>query len=321
MKWQFTVALAFCATISMGQRVVGFEEFTLPTGSFLNGSDGKGGFQSGDIFLPNTYDAQYMSWSGWAISNWTDTLTPGFTNQYSAITGKGYGGSAHYAITYAFGNNNLVLRGNAAGLPVSGMYLTNSAYAYWSMKDGDAFSKKFGGLTGNDPDYFLLTIKAFYQGRLSSDSVNFYLADFRFSNNSQDFIVKDWKWVDLSSLGPVDSLAFSLTSTDVGVFGMNTPAYFCVDNITLSNPTSAYAQGLPDLFTIYPNPSADFIQIAHSENGPMDFYLFDVNGKLVLRQPLPAPGGQIDLQFLPTGTYFATLKGKHAQSTRKVVKR
>lgn len=319
MKWQLTLLLAFCAPFLMGQKVIGFEEFNLAPGAFLNGSDGSGGFKSGEVFLRNAFDAQYMSWSGWAISSTTDTLTPGFTNQYSAITGKGYDGS-HYAITYAFGNNNMVLQGSAAGNPVAGMYITNSTYAYLSMKDGDAFSKRFGGATGNDPDYFLLTIKAYYKGALSADSVAVYLADYRFSDNSRDYILNQWKWADLSPLGPADSLSFSLSSSDVGLFGMNTPAYFCMDHISLSFPVGVAGTRVPDLFEVYPNPTADVIQITHSESGPVDCYLFDANGKLALRQPLPAPGGQIDLQHLPPGTYFATLKGKQGQSTRVVVR-
>ncbi len=319
MKWQLTLLLAFCAPFLMGQKVIGFEEFNLAPGAFLNGSDGSGGFKSGEVFLRNAFDAQYMSWSGWAISSATDTLTPGFTNQYSAITGKGYDGS-HYAITYAFGNNNMVLQGSAAGNPVAGMYITNSTYAYRSMKDGDAFSKRFGGATGNDPDYFLLTIKAYYQGALSADSVAVYLADYRFSDNSRDYILNQWKWADLSPLGPADSLSFSLSSSDVGLFGMNTPAYFCIDHISLSIPVGVAGTRVPDLFEVYPNPTADVIQITHSESGPMNCYLFDANGKLALRQPLPAPGGQLDLQHLPPGTYFATLKGKQGQSTRVVVR-
>ena len=320
MKWQLTLLLAFCAPFLMGQKVIGFEEFNLAPGAFLNGSDGRGGFKSGEVFLRNAYEVQFKSWSGWAISSTTDTLTPGFTNQYSAITGKGYDGSAHYAITYAFGNNNLVLQGSAVGTPVAGMYITNSTYAYRSMKDGDAFSKRFGGVTGNDPDYFLLTIKAYYQGALSADSVPVYLADYRFSDNSRDFILNQWKWADLSPLGPADSLSFSLSSSDMGLYGMNTPAYFCLDNISLSIPVSVATSNVPGLFKVHPNPTADLIQITHSESGPVDCYLFDASGKLVMRQPLPAPGGQIDLQFLPSGTYFATLKGKQVQSTRVVVR-
>ncbi|MBK8880763.1 MAG: T9SS type A sorting domain-containing protein [Haliscomenobacter sp.] len=128
------------------------------------------------------------------------------------------------------------------------------------------------------------------------------------------------KWADLSPLGAGRQPFFSLSSSDVGLFGMNTPAYFCMDHISLSFPVGVAGTRVPDLFEVYPNPTADVIQITHSESGPVDCYLFDANGKLALRQPLPAPGGQIDLQHLLPGTYFATLKGKQGQSTRVVVR-
>jgi hypothetical protein len=63
--------------------------------------------------------------------------------------------------------------------------------------------------------------------------VHFYLADYRFEDNAEDYIVKTWEWFDLSSLGRADSLMCTLGSSDTGMFGMNTPAYFCVDNLTI----------------------------------------------------------------------------------------
>ena len=98
--------------------------------------------------------------------------------------------------------------------------LTNTTYTALSMRDGDSFAKKFGGGTGNDPDFFLLNI----QGRDASDAITgivpFYLADYRFSNNALDYIVSQWTTVDLSSL-PVNTtaLTFELTSSDVGPSG------------------------------------------------------------------------------------------------------
>jgi hypothetical protein len=61
--------------------------------------------------------------------------------------------------------------------------------------------------------------------------VDAYLADFRVSDNSQDYVVDDWTFVDLGTLGTVDSLSFELSSSDTGDFGMNTPAYFALDNL------------------------------------------------------------------------------------------
>ena len=64
--------------------------------------------------------------------------------------------------------------------------------------------------------------------------MDFYLADFRFADNALDYVVDSWTWVDLSSLGVVSSLSFSLASSDVGQFGMNTPAYFAMDNLAVA---------------------------------------------------------------------------------------
>ena len=321
MKLHFTFLLMiFGASILNAQMVVDFEAYDLESESFLNGADGSGGFTSGDIFLPNDYNADFMSWSGWAISNTTDTTTPGFTNQYSAIPGSGVDGSAHYAVTSAFGNNNLVLQGDAAGQPVSGMYITNNTYAYLSIKDGDSFAKKFGGVTGDDPDFYLLTIKAYNEGSLSVDSVDFYLADYRFSDNSEDYIVDEWTWVDLSSLGNADSLSFALSSSDVGQFGMNTPAYFCIDDVFSADPgVNTDLVNDPELFEIYPNPTADYLQITHSENQQMDCYIYDINGKVVKSQQLNGPE-IIDLQFLRTGTYIIMVQGEHQFSSRVIEK-
>jgi hypothetical protein len=40
-----------------------------------------------------------------------------------------------------------------------------------------------------------------------------------------------WTWIDLISPGDVIGLEFSLSSSDAGTYGMNTPAYFAMDNL------------------------------------------------------------------------------------------
>ncbi|MBK8620921.1 MAG: DUF4465 domain-containing protein [Saprospiraceae bacterium] len=238
MKYIFTLILMFYIVVFYAQVSWDFEEFNLPENRYQDDAGSDGGFTNGLVFLPNYYDREFFYWTGWAVSNVTDKTTPGFGNQYSAIPGSGFNGSKHYVVNSAFGNNNMILRNEAAGKPVNGMYITNSTYTYFSMKDGDAFAKKFGGITGNDPDFFLLKIKGYSEGNITSDSVNFYLADYRFSDNNQDYIVKTWEWVDLSSLGNVDSLSFELSSSDTGQFGMNTPAYFCADFVVTSGTSN-----------------------------------------------------------------------------------
>jgi len=99
------------------------------------------------------------------------------------------------------------------------------------MFNGDAFSKKFGGESGNDQDWFMLTITGKDVDGVVTGTVDFYLADYRFADNSTDYIVNTWQYVDLTSLGTVKSLEFTLSSSDVGDWGMNTPAYFALDTL------------------------------------------------------------------------------------------
>lgn len=213
-----------------------FDDLTLDPESYWNGSDESGGFQSGTAYFLNNYDPDYQSWDGFACSNTTDTTTPGFVNQYSAITGSGVEGSASYGVAYwspwASNYPTISFTDTVDGYDVSGMYMTNTTYAYLSMRDGDAYAKQFGGPTGDDPDWFLLEIYGVAADASLVGPVSFYLADFRFSDNNQDYIVSEWTWVDLSSLGPIIGLVFQMSSSDTDPnFGMNTPGYFAVDNI------------------------------------------------------------------------------------------
>jgi len=139
----FTITLIFTSLFLSAQTTSDFENFNLSMESFLNGSDGNGGFSSGNIFLPNSYEDTFGSWTGWAISNTTDVTTPGFTNQYSAITGTGVENSANYATSYTGGGRvNIALEGAATGERVNGFYITNATYTYLSMQEGDSFAKK-----------------------------------------------------------------------------------------------------------------------------------------------------------------------------------
>lgn len=218
-----------------------FDDLPLAPESYWNGSDLSGGFTTGGVFFPNSYNPVWMSWEGWAHSNVTDNITPGWTNQYAAITGGGAAGSANYGVAYLSEWTDDALRrigvGFANGAPGAyGFYVTNTAYAYYSMLLGDSFAKKFGGPSGTDPDYFRLVIDgldAAQQPIAGLDPVVFYLADYRSADPADDYIVNDWRFVDVGSLvsGGAAYLSFSLESSDVGLFGINTPMYFAVDQV------------------------------------------------------------------------------------------
>jgi hypothetical protein len=174
-------------------------------------------------------------WQGWAYSQVRDTTTPGFGNQYAASPGGGAGGSATYGV--AFTGGQVGAQGPVSRITfaqptiVLGADVTNTTYAALSMRDGDGFAKKFGGASGNDPDYFLLTITGLDSSGAITGSVQFALADYRFANHALDYIVTDWRFVDLTALGSVAALEFSLDSSDQSGGFLNTPSYFALDNL------------------------------------------------------------------------------------------
>jgi hypothetical protein len=169
-------------------------------------------------------------WSGWTYSNQTDTTTPGFENQFSAYAGSGAGGSANYALAYM---GSPMIRFEAPAELVS-VDVSNTTYAALSMLQGDSFAKKFGGDSGNDADFLKLTFIGLNAANQETGRVDFYLADYRFADNSLDYVIDSWASVNLSSLGTVAALKFELSSSDNGDFGMNTPAYFAIDNLAVT---------------------------------------------------------------------------------------
>jgi len=184
------------------------------------------------------------------------------------------------------------------------------------------FSRRFGGISGDDPDYFLLTIKKYHNGELSTDSINFYLADYRFEDNSMDYIIDEWTYIDLTSLGVADSLSFALSSTDNDpTFGMNTPAYFCMDNfITSDGITSIADLDQKRSFEVYPNPANDFVMIKSEDQINANVSIYDITGKLLLSKSLRSSHNQLALNSLAPGTYFLEINGEHTSERQLLIK-
>jgi hypothetical protein len=215
---------------------VDFEDLTLAPESFYNGADGAGGFISQGAFFNNSYNAQFGFWSGWSYSNQTDIVTPGFMNQNSAYNLPNGGGdsSANYGVAFnsQLGDAHVLLPDGT--MPAS-MRVTNTTYAALSMRDGDMFAKKFGGPDGTDADFFVLTVHGLDANGAVTGSVHFFLADYTFQDPNLNYIVSSWTTVDLTPLGNASSLAFEMASSDNGLFGMNTPAYFAIDNLVVTS--------------------------------------------------------------------------------------
>ena len=228
--------LPWMASAGVEVRVVDFEDRELQPDSFYNGSDGAGGFVSGDVRFLNKFTdfgGGFTAWLGFAYSNRGDRETPGFESQFSAFPGGGSGSDpgGKFAVVHISSAGDAVITFPDAAMPLA-VKVANTTFAALSMRDGDAFAKRFGGETGKDEDYLRMTIRGRDREGFVTGEVIAYLADFRFEDSDQDFIAEDWIQVDLSAIErPSKTIEFTLESTDVGEFGMNTPAYFALDDL------------------------------------------------------------------------------------------
>lgn len=284
------------------------------------------GFNDGAAHFPCVYDTAYGgTWTGgFAFSNKTDSVHSGYTNQYSAKAGIGYNGSSKYAVYFqGYGAPVKVKETSGSVFNANGFYINNSTYAYNSMLKGDAFpAKKFGGATGNDADFFKLTVRGYRNGVLKPDSVEFYLADFRAANNTQDYIVRDWRWVNLMPLGTVDALTFSLSSSDNDpLYGMNTPAYFCMDDFTATVAITGVAN-IPaqNVARVYPNPATDLLAVDVLDANVKTVRLMDMSGRVVAEKAAESKT-VFSLTGMPNGLYMLQLANDKGQTANlRVVK-
>ena len=244
-----SLAALLIASTSATAAVITFENVPLgpPAGpeGVWNGADGSGGLNVGGVDFPNQFTdfgGGFTAWSGFAFSNHTDTTTPGFGNQYSAFAGGGQSGSSTYAL--GFGDAARMVFNTTVNGPQAGAWFTNTTYAALSMRDGDQFAKKFGGDSGNDPDFFMLTLQGFLGG-IAGNTVDFPLADFRFADNTENYILDEWTWLGFSELGTFDEIQFSFDSSDVSEGFINTPTYFAMDTMVIPEPTTATLVLLP----------------------------------------------------------------------------
>ena len=298
-------------TLSAQSLTVGFEEFGLPVDSFLSEAP-NGAFSSPPLEFPNTFDGGFFS--GWAISSKTDVTTPGFTNEYSAITGQGADNSLNYAVGFPPFGGKLIIRRASEGTAVErqfrDLFVTNTTYAYLSMLEGDQFAKQFGGPSGDDPDFFSIVIRAYEGGQLLPDSVEFFLADFRFDDNELDYIVSAWTQVNLSNTFDqvVDSLEIDFRSSDVGDFGINTPKYVAIDNVRLEPFVSTSETPLRPAPRIFPNPVGSRLTIREIDSGST-VQLVDSYGRVIRRTVARSTHTDLDTADLPGGVYWLRAEG------------
>ncbi len=112
----------------------------------------------------------------------------------------------------------------------AGVYVCNHPWAYYDCLHGEGSSRAFV-----EGDYFeLIAVGVDADGNEKSTSIN--LVEYV---NGELNALNDWTYFDLSSLGEVTMVYFTLNSTDTGMYGMNTAAFFCMDKLQVNDSPSS----------------------------------------------------------------------------------
>lgn len=201
-------------------------------------------------FDPANPDAERRR-RGWSYSNYNDPTTNSFTNQWAAITGTDFSGSGNYVIGNSF-DANAALFDLPEFMTVDSVQVTNATYTARDIELGSPFGGPFGGATGNDPDVFSVFFTGFSGlggTGIETGSVEFILANYRFADNSLDYIVDQWTALDLTAINGTDaarSIGISFNGTKANEEGITNPTYVAIDNLVLNvaaipEPSSTFA--------------------------------------------------------------------------------
>lgn len=319
MKNTITFLFLLTFSISLAQTTADFESLTLPPSSYYKDTNSVD-WQTTNASFQYDWNNSWKYWSaGFAYSNIQNVDSGNYRHLYNCITGKGYNLSNYYVSCQPGG----FIRIKSPNDGVVGFYVTNSTYAYKSMQNGDGIGKKFGGSTGNDPDWFKLVVRAYKNGTLKTDSVWHYLADFRSSNNSADYIQNTWQWVDCQALGAADSITFMLSSSDVGTWGMNTPAFFCMDNFTTGQGVGINEVNTIETMAVFPNPATEVLNIRSNSNGFSEISIYNTVGALIRKENIHFISGNtfpMNIQELQSGLYFIEIRNEDKTKNVKFFK-
>lgn len=116
-----------------------------------------------------------------------------------------------------------------------GVYINLNSYAYYTFINGYSVARPFS----NGDKYYVTIHGVSPEGKEKTIDV-----DLCTYTNGDLMINRGWKYVDLTSLGTVNEIYFTVTTTDLGDWGPNTPLYFCLDKLMVKKNESSSAASL-----------------------------------------------------------------------------
>ncbi|MCD8101585.1 MAG: DUF4465 domain-containing protein [Alistipes sp.] len=212
-------------------------------GQYTEYTDPETGLHFGVNEVEDYYTGQptYEFWNGGTFfSSWNGDLqnVPSdnpmdyqcAVNYTDAVTGKGgHNGSDVFAVVFYadFAGPTVVGFTGGQSYVIDHIWVTNSLYSSYVITNGNTFGETLAEIDGE----FYLTVTGYDVFGDETGSVIFHLADFRSADSPG--LLTEWAKVDLTPLGTVNRIEFTIDGSDQGPYGLNTPSYFCLDDIAI----------------------------------------------------------------------------------------
>jgi Domain of unknown function (DUF4465) len=216
-----------------------FEDLNLAPNSVKQSFSPASSFTSGGFTFNNTYSG-YLA-AGFAVSSLVDNVAvtsptgnEDFDHQFGAYSpvnasgGTGAGGSATYAVAYAYGPTDATID-LPSGFAAKSIDIANTTYLMSSLLYGDGFNTHVFA----PGDYVRLDILGFAGPGATGNQVGtvpFYLVGDAAGDMTY---VQQFTTVDLSSLIGASSLGFQISSNVISdpMLGPSLPFEFAADNV------------------------------------------------------------------------------------------
>lgn len=123
---------------------------------------------------------------------------------------------------------------------ITSLYTCNTSYTYGVIVNGNKWYNPDGTLSGEakslveQKGWFKVTATGYGIDGKVVKTAEKYICDYRDSTNPKIPISTKWEEWYLG-FNNVVKVEFNFEGSDVGEYGLNTPAYICIDNITLTD--------------------------------------------------------------------------------------
>lgn len=211
------------------------------TGKLLYGESGMGYEEDNGVYewtdaatqLHSKLNESLGYWAYWnggvAVSNYTCNIADGSpSTQLSLPTGMAAHSGNNFVVAYGYNDGGwdscpVIDFKDGVARKIKGLWVTNNSYFLNSLSNGDSYNS-----AATEATFIDVTFEGFGAAGLSQGKVKCRLQDGKTS-------LTDWKYVDLSSLGAVNSLKVNYEFSDdqKNSHGFSAPAYVAIDDVQI----------------------------------------------------------------------------------------